>query len=229
MSLLTLCQNACDEVGLKRPSVVIGATDATARRCLRYAVRTGRELVKANIPYLFKEHTFPTVASTQSYSLPSDFDHFVPFTQWNRTTYRRQFAIQANEWQKFQSGLATVSVNDRFRIRGADRDLLLEPTPTSVETVSYEYVSKNYCETSGGSGLSVWAADTDVGVIDEEIFELSLIWRLLNRMGHPYAEEKAEYQRCLNTMIAQIAPQKVSLNGPVAATSNIPDADFPSP
>ena len=93
MSLLTIVQNAADEVGLGRPSSVIGSSDQTAIRALRYAIRTGKELVRANIPYLIKEHTFSTVASTQTYTLPSDFHHFVPFTNWNRTTFRRMFAI----------------------------------------------------------------------------------------------------------------------------------------
>lgn len=228
MSLLTICQNAADEVGLRSPSSIVGSTDRVAVRCLRYAKRIGRELVLKNIPWLFKEHTFSTVNGTQTYSMPADFDHFVPFTHWNRTTYRRMYPILPNEWQELQSGLATVSINDQFRIRGADKEFYIEPTPTGTETVAFEYVSKNYCENAGGTGLSVWTADTDVGVIDEEVFELGIIWRLLNRMGQPYAEEKAEYQRYLNTLIAQIAPQKVSLSGNRLTPANIPDSDFPS-
>lgn len=228
MSLLSICRNATDEVGLRRPIVVIGGTDATSIRCLRYAARVGRELVKMNIDHLIKEYTFNTTASEDTYTLPADFDHFVPFTHWNRTESRRMYPIQAEEWQGFKSGLATVSLNDRFRIRGIDRDFLIEPVPTSVETIAFEYVSKNYCKSSGGVGKAAWSSDTDNSVCDEDIFEMGVIWRLLNRMGQPYAEEKAEYQRALNTMIAQINPQKVSLNGNLPASSNLPDANFPS-
>lgn len=228
MSLLTICQNAADEVGLKRPSSIVGSTDKVARRCLRFAIRTGRELVKLDIPYLFKEYTFNTVSGTEAYAMPSDFDHFVPFTHWNRTTDRRMFPITPNEWQLYQSGLASVSIQDRFRIRGKDRELILEPTPTGAETIAFEYVSENYCQSSGGTEQSEWAADTDTALIDEELFELSLIWRLLNRIGQPYAEEKAEYQSRLNTMKAQINPMKVRLDGRLPESSNIPDANFPS-
>lgn len=228
MTLLTICQNATDEVGLKRPSTIIGSTQATDIRCLRFATRVGRELVKSNIDYLVKEHTFSTVAAQNNYSQPADFDHFLPFTHWNRTDSRKMYPIQPTEWQFFKSGLATVSINNRFRIRGEDRELLIEPTPTAIQTVAYEYISKNFCESAGGTGQSAWAADTDIGLVDEELFELGVIWRLLNRMGQPYGEEKAEYQRTLNTMIAQINPQKVSMNGNIPAPSNLPDADFPS-
>lgn len=233
MSLLTICQAATDEVGLKRASSVIGSSDKTAKRCLRYAIRTGRELVKMSIPYLVKEATFSTVASQVSYDMEddlsiTDFDHFVPFTHWNRTTDRRQYPIGADEWQLYQSGLASVSINDRFRIRGSDRKIFIEPTPTSVETLAFEYVSKNYCKSAGEAEQSVWTADTDTGILDEELFELGIIWRLLNRMGQPYGEEKAEYQSMLNTIQAQINPMKVRLDGRLPESSNIPDANFPS-
>jgi len=228
MSLLTICQNATDEVGLKRPSSIIGSTNQVSIRCLRYANREGRNFVRKSFDYLIKEHTFDTEADKQAYDNPSDYDHFVPFTNWNRTTSRRMYSIYPQFWQQLQSGLATVSINDQFRIRGADREFLVEPTPTSVQTMSFEYVSKNYCEDAGGTGQSVWQADTDVGVLDEELFELGLIWRLLNRMGLPYAEEKAEYQNTMNTAIAQILPKKVSTNGNIPPPQNIPDANYPS-
>ena len=228
MTLLSIVQNACDEIGLSRPAQVIGSSDKTAIRCLRFAVRTGRELVRRNCPYLIKEHTFNTVVDQVGYSQPSDFDHFVPFTQWNRTTNRRMYPILPNEWQLFQSGLATVSINERFRIRGKDREILIEPTPASVETLSFEYVSENYCESAGGAERAVWTADTDVALVDEELFELSLIWRLLKRLGEPYAEEKAEYGRTLDTILAQTLPIKLHTDGRQPAHSNYPDANFPS-
>ena len=228
MTLLSICQNATDEVGLKQPSSIIGSTDQTAIRCLRFATRESRNMVRKSWPYLIKEYTFETVADQQAYDNPSDFDHFVPFTNWNRTTSRRMFSIYPNFWQQLQSGLATVSINDQFRIRGADREFLVEPTPTDVQTMSFEYVSKNYAEDSGGTGQSSWQADTDVSVLDEELIEMGLIWRLLNRMGLSYAEEKSEYQQAVNTAMAQILPKKVSTNGNIPPPQNIPDANFPA-
>lgn len=228
MTLLSICQNATDEVGLDRPVTVVGSSDETAMRCLRYAIRTGRELVRKNIDYLVEEEIFSTVASQEAYSTPADFDHFLPNTNWNRSTSRRMFPIDADRWQELKSELVTAQINERFRIRGADREMLIHPTPDSIQSMSYEYVSENYCESSGGTGQNVWTADTDVGVVDEEIFELGIIYRLLNKLGFAYGEEQAEYQRVLATMTAQILPQQVHLDGLFPTHSNIPDADFPS-
>ena len=234
MSLLSICQNACDEVGLKQPATVIGNTEATAKRCLRFAERVGREMVRENIDLLVYEHTFSTSTGTADYALPDDFDHFVPFSHWNRTTDRRMYPIMASEWQLYKSGLVDAQINDRFRIKGRAGQLSLHPTPSGTETIAYEYVSKNFCESQGGEAQSSWQADTDVGLSGEQaeayedLIELGLIWRLLNRLGEPYAEEKAEYQRILNTFKAQIAPQKVTMDGHYPATTNIPDANFPA-
>ena len=229
MSLLTICQNAADETGLKRPSTVIGNSNQTAVRLLRFAIRTGRDLVRQNYPYLFKEGTITTAASDNTYDLPSDFDHFVPFTHWNRTTNRRAYQIDPQFWQELNSGIATVSINDRYRIRGKDRDLLIFPTPSAVETIAFEYVSKNYCAKSDGTEQSVWTADTDTSVFDEEVFELGIIWRLLNRIGLPYAEEKAEYQKLVAQAKAQIGSQKIRTDGYRETVSNLPDSDFTAP
>lgn len=236
MSLLTICQNATDEVGLKRPSNIIGSSDKVARRCLRYAERVGREFVRSSINLLQYEHTFSTTNGTASYALPTDFDHFVPFTHWNRTTNRRMLPIQPDEWQMYKSGLVSAQIVDRFRLKGRDGLFYMHPTPTSTETIAYEYVSKNFCESQGGTAQASWQADTDVGLSTaveqfeyyEDLIELGLIWRLLNRMGQPYGEEKAEYQSTLSTFIAQTNPQKVALDGRQPSTSNIPDANFPS-
>ncbi len=228
MSLLSICQNACIEAGLKEPPSIIGSSDRTAKRCLLYADRTGRELVRKSVDFLVKEHTFTTVNGTEGYDMPSDFDHFLHLTNWNRTTDRKQFSIQAPEWQLLRSGLASVSINDRYRIRGADRQMIFEPIPTAAETIAFEYVSKNYCEDATGTGQDSWQADTDVGVIDEEVFELGVTWRLKRKIGEPYADEKAEYENVCNTMIAQISPHTVVLDERIPEYSNLPDANFPA-
>lgn len=146
------------------------------------------------------------------------------------------YPIKPQEWQLYKSGLVDAQIQDRFRIKERDGLMYLHPTPSGTETIAYEYVSKNFCESQGGTAQSTWQADTDVGLASaveqfegyEELFELSLIWRLLNRLGQPYFEEKAEYQRVLNTFKAQSNPQKVYMDGTYPATDNIPDANFPS-
>lgn len=236
MSLLTICQYAADEAGLGRPSSIIGNSNTTARQLLRFAIRTGRELVRRNHPFLIKVGSFSTVSSQAAYDFEddmsiTDFDHFVPFTHWNQDENRTLIPVSPQEWQLFQSGLATVSLNYRYRIYGKDRQVYLHETPSSAETIQFEYISENYCESSGGTEQSVWTADTDVpvGEIDDELFELGVLWRILRRVGLSYSDERSEYEQTLMTDLARNrTPRVLRADGDTKSIDNIKDANWPS-
>ena len=64
MSLLTIIQNACDEISIPRPSSVIGNTDQQIRTLLAMSNHEGRELVKAgDWTVLQRLHTITTASS----------------------------------------------------------------------------------------------------------------------------------------------------------------------
>ncbi len=234
MTLLTICETAADETGLSRPSSVISNTNTTARQLLRYAIRTGRDLVKAHHPYLTKVGNLTTVSSQQSYDFEddmsiTDFDHFVPSTQWDQSDSRRLIPVSPNEWQEYQSGLATVSLNTRFRLRGKGRSLLLHETPTSAVTIQFEYISKNYCLSNAAAEQSVWTADNDTGVLDEELFEFGVIWRQLRRMGLSYSSEYSEYKSAIQQDLSRTRiAKRLSADGRTSTISNISDANWPT-
>jgi hypothetical protein len=138
------------------------------------------------------EYTFPTVASTASYALPTDFDQLLKDTVFNRTRRRRMVGdLSPEQWQETQASLVTM-VNPAFRIRGSL--FYISPTPSSVETVAYEYMSKNWCQSSLSVGQSAWAADTDAGILNEELMTLGVIWRFKSKKGLDYAEDMSNYE-----------------------------------
>jgi hypothetical protein len=47
----------------------------------------------------------------------------------------------------------------------------------------FEYQSTYFCQSSAGADQSAWAADTDVGVLDENLMELGVIWRFKKKNG----------------------------------------------
>lgn len=236
MTLLSIGQYAADEAGLSRPSSIVGSTNTTARQLLQFAHRTGRDLVQKSHPYLVKIGTFDTVSSQQSYDFEddmsiTDWDHFVPFTAWNQDESRRWIPVSPQEWQEYQSGLATVSINQRYRILGKDRKVYLHETPTAAETIQFEYVSSHYCESTGGTSQARWAADNDtsVGDLDEELFELGVLWRILRRLGLSYADERREYDSVLMQNLARNkTPRVLSADGHSESIGNIKDANWPS-
>ena len=196
MSLLSIVQSASDRLGLIRPTTVITASDENARVMLGMAQEEGKALYDRHTwQVLQTEYTFPTVASTASYVLPTDFDQLLKDTVFNRTRRRRMVGdLSPEQWQETQASLVTM-VNPAFRIRGSL--FYISPTPNSAETVAYEYMSKNWCQSNAAVGQSAWAADTDTGILNEELMTLGIVWRFKSKKGLDYAEDMANYEIAL--------------------------------
>lgn len=203
MSLLTMIQGACDRLSLSRPSSVIAATDLHTRQLLGLAQQEGKELVKRHTwQKLTKEKTFSsTAAAAQTGAIPSDFDHFIDNTFFNRTAKRHlEGPLNPQEWQ-FAQAVTATTVIESFRQRGDD--ILITPTPSTGTTYAYEYVSNQWCESSGGADQSVWTADTDVGLLPEELMTLGVIWRFRQAKGLDYSEQFRTYELQLAQIMAR--------------------------
>jgi hypothetical protein len=194
MTLLTVVRNSCDRIGIQRPSTAFSSTDQQILQIVGLAQQEGKELAaRHNWQVITKEKTFTSVAAeTQTSAVPSDFDRFVNDTFFNRTEKRKlEGPLNPQQWQFHKSVVATTLV-EAFRQRGDD--ILITPTPTAGQTMAYEYVSKNWCETSGAVEQAAWAADTDVGILSEELMTLGVIWRWQKAKGLDYAESFRTYE-----------------------------------
>jgi hypothetical protein len=196
MSLLTLCQGAARQLNVAVPTSIVGNTgNETAMLLLRLASEEGFSLMR-RYPWqvLTSEQTFTTVAAdAQTNAIPTDYDRMIPETMFNRGTRRRVAGpLSAEEWQQTKATLVTY-VNPTFRIRGDA--LLMSPNPPAGETVAYEYVSKNFCKSAGGTGQADWALDADLGRLDEGLMALGLVWRFRQVKGLSYAEDLNLYER----------------------------------
>lgn len=200
MTLLSIVRDAASRLGLTPPSTVVSSPDENAEILLGLAQEEGKALADRHTwQALQTEHTFSTANGTASYALPSGFDGIIKDTVFNRTQRRRmQGDLSPSQWQETQASLVTM-VNPAFRIRNSL--FYISPTPTAVETVAYEYVTKNWCQSAGGTGQSEWAADTDTGVLDEELTKLGIIWRFRSKKGFDYAEDMNNYEIRVNKAI----------------------------
>ena len=200
MSLLSIVQDAARRLGLTPPSSVISSPDENAKILLGLAQEEGKSLYDRHTWQATQtEHTFSTANGTASYALPSGFDSIIKDTVFNRTSRRRMEGdLSPAQWQETQASLVTM-VNPAFRIRG--NLFYISPTPTAVETVAYEYISKNWCQSAGSVGQSAWAADTDTGILDEELTTLGIIWRFKSKKGLDYAEDMQSYEIKVNKAI----------------------------
>jgi hypothetical protein len=194
MTLLTLAQAACDIIGVPRPTSVIAGTDQTARTILSLAQREGRALARRwTWTALRKQQTFTTVAQiVQTNAVPSDFDRMVSGTFWNRDDQQPVLGpVTPEEWQGLVASVA-LPITSAFQMRAGQIELY--PVPTAGETCAYEYLSNHWCKSAGDTGQTAWTADTDTGLLDEEMTTLGLVWRFKQSRGLDYAEDLATYE-----------------------------------
>jgi hypothetical protein len=213
LSLLTLIQAACRRLVIPVPTSVVSSTEESAMQMLGLADEEGEELSRAyEWTALTRVHTLSTSNGTEEYALPSDFDRFIDRTQWDRTQgWRVAGPIDPVQWQAIKSGLiGSADVGRRFRIlrsaSSATRKIYIDPVPTDTATIAFEYISSNWCQSSGGTAQSAWAADTDTGIISERLMTLGLKWRWRRAKGFDYGMELAEYEQARDIDAARDRP-----------------------
>lgn len=194
MTLLTTVQDATKRLGLTSPASAYTSTDSQIIQLVALAQQEGKELMRRH-PWqvLTKEKTFTsTAAAAQTGAIASDFDRFIDESFFNRTKKRPVFGpVSPQDWQFTQAVVATTLV-ESFRERGGS--ILITPTPNGTDSYAYEYVSNLWCQSSGGTGQASWAADTDTGVLSEELMTEGIIWRFLRAKGFDYAEAMRTYE-----------------------------------
>lgn len=236
MSFLTIIQRACPLINETKPNSVIGTTTRSLLTLIEIAQEEGEDLAhRHDWQRLTKEKTFSSAATESQGAVTtligSDFDHIKNDTVWNRTRNRRIWPINEMQWQALQSN-AISGPDEFFRIRA--NLFIVYPTMTASQTVALEYVSKNWCESSGGTGQAAWAADTDVGVLDEQLMQAGIVWRWKRRFGKPDWETDREIyeKRVANAIARDGAPQRLNLSGPnpiarlLIGTSSVPEGSW---
>lgn len=228
-TLLEICQGAIDGVqDQPRPSTIIGNVAPAAILLKRCASDVGRELERGyKWQTLKREYTFATVASTSDYDFPAGIRRFADLTIWDRSGARPLVKVSNIGFQALKSGIYVSGVRWFFNV--SNDQINLSPTPTAVYTFAFNYYTKQFCETSGGTGLDDWAADTDVSRLDENLMMLGVRYRYLSRQGLPFSEEKAEYLKAITDLLADDTPKGIIDVGRIAAAPrqvNVPDGGW---
>lgn len=195
MSLLSIAQSVCDEIGLPRPNTIASNSDQLARQLFSLANKELRELSKGHDwPALVRENTFNTVALQQDYNGPADFRRLVAGTAFRSTDYwQLRGSLTPQEWQRRKSGLLQEIYHVSFRLYEKPMRIRLLPVPASVEAYVYEYLTSYFAYSSAGAAQAGYVLDDDVSAVDEDLVQLGLMWRLKLAKGLEYAEDRNEY------------------------------------
>lgn len=225
MALLQICQDAATEIGLdSQPVSIVGSPDPDMQRLLRFCNRVARDLAqRAPWQAMRRQRSFVAVADeVQANAIPADFARFYPETFFDQTNYlvisgpldpveydSRKIAAQ------FYSGTGVA----RWFTRRGD-DLLITPNPVGGETYTFDYQSSAFCQSAGGTPQSQWLADTDTGILNEELITLGVIARYLEADGQPSQAATAAYERRLAVVFGNDAPNgRVMVAGDIFAGS----------
>lgn len=188
MSLLQICKDAADEVGIERPTSVFGSTNPTAQKLYRYANKVGRHLMK-NYAWqaLRAEHTFSALGQEeQTGILPSDLDRIIPETFWNRSAKVLISGPKSPvDWATLKAENVTLSNTAFYILRGGS--IFIYNAPAAGNTLAFDYVKNTWARNSGGTPQTSFMADTDTSVIDEELITLGVIYEYLVNDGQPAA------------------------------------------
>ncbi|CAB4139725.1 hypothetical protein UFOVP353_4 [uncultured Caudovirales phage] len=195
MTVLTIIQDTCGRLGLQIPAAIFSSTDEQVIQFRSLLNASGKSISRIHDwTFLKKEHTFTTVAAdVQTGGVPSDFDRYLNHTMFNRTRSEKIYGPLTNfEWQVDKGGFAGLSIRAAFRFRGGD--ILITPVPTAGDSIYYEFITKNWCESASGTAQEKFQADTDISLIDEELLTKDITWRFLKAKGLDYSEEFQEFQ-----------------------------------
>jgi hypothetical protein len=216
MTILSMIQNACKRVNLTSPNTAIGNTDESIVRLVALANEEGQELAQEySWQRLITESTFQTVATESQGAITTlagaSFGWIKNETLFNRTQKRRWYPMDDIQWQAMKADGIT-GPDYYFRIRG--NNLIVQPTPAASETVAFEWVSRNWCQSSGGTGQSAWTLDTDTGILDEAIMTEGVIWRWKQVNGFDYGEDFRKYVRQVaNATARDGAKRRIRMGG----------------
>lgn len=199
MSLLTVIQAVAVSLGLPVPQAVVASTDSQTLQLLQIANEEGKELSKT-YPWqnITKESTFLTVGAESQGSIltvaGTDFNYIINETIWNRSLRRPVFGpLNNQQWQQMKASNITGPWN-QFRIR--QNLIIFLPVPAVGQTCAFEWISKNWVsDSTGATFFPAWHADSDIGMLDEDLMTLGIIWRWRQIKGYEYAEDFAKYER----------------------------------
>lgn len=219
MTLLSIVKDAADAIGLPRPTAVYSSTDQQVRTLLALSNRGGKALLD-RYPWsvAIREATFTSLAAELQgvvTTIAPGFKSLLNETIWNRSATRPAGGpVSPGQWQAYKAE-NIAGPWDRYRIQAGS--LYIIPAPAAGQTFAFEYVSSYWCASSGGTGQAAWAADTDTGLLDEELLTLDLIWRFKQAKGLDYGEDFRTFEmRAVNAM---------GTDGGKARLSAAPDPD----
>lgn len=187
MSLLTVCEALALNVGMQKPTSVIGSAEREHEEMLQFAHEAGEELARrVDWGELTKIATITGDGAQGVTAFPADFSRMVRHNgvRVGAATVR---PLNRAEWNTLEQ----VEGTPRYYLL-EDGEISLWPYLATGSTATAYYQSKEW--TSVGEAFT---ADTDTSLINEDLLTKGLIARWRRQKGMDYADQEAEYEAAL--------------------------------
>lgn len=138
------------------------------------------------------------IFARDTYTLPSDFDHYISHTWWDRTNHWMLIGPQSPQFDQWQrSGIVTTGPRLRWRQIGHRPTVWrIWPPPTSQsvpDALVFEYVNDGWVAAADGTYKKRFTADTDTTILDDDALILGCKWRMWQIKGFSYGAMQQEY------------------------------------
>ena len=232
MSLLTIVQGACSRLAIPVPTAVVSSTNAQVVQLYSLANEEGQTCcARFDWRRLIGEVLFTTLHQfEQTGALPSDFDHIVNESMWDRTTVRKVFGPLTDEqWQNERAFPVYTPTAPAYIIYS---ELNLTPAPAAGDTLAFNYVKNTWARSNASAPQTAYLADTDTSIFGDVLSIKGLIWRFKKEKGFDYAEDFNDYEEFVNRMYARDGGRprlnlSNGLNRRVLYPANLPVGNWP--
>jgi hypothetical protein len=189
MTLLTICNNLAENVGLAVTEAVMTSPKREWAEAVVMANAAGDELARrVDFGALFRMSTLTGDGTDKEFDLGTSFSRLIQGIAVT-TGIKPVRPLTQPEW----ASLVAVQGTPRyFKLDG--NKLRVWPYLAIGETVVIRYQSKNWC----GNGTALWNADSDTALVDEGILTKCLIVRWRRQKGMDYSDYEAEYEAALS-------------------------------
>ena len=189
MTLLTICNNLAQNVGLERTEAVLTSAKREWAEAAVMANAAGEELARrVDFGALFTTATLTGDGTDKLFDLGADFSRLIPgiAVTFATSTVR---PLSQPEWASL---VAIEGIPRVFKLEG--NKLRLWPYLATGLSVVIRYQSKNWCS----NGSAEWSADDNTALVDEDLFTKGLIVRWRRQKGMPFEDYEAEYEAALS-------------------------------
>jgi hypothetical protein len=185
---------------------------------------------QTGVDFIFAQDTYPE---------PSDFDHFINQTWWDRTnrwSLLGPLSPQIDQWHL--SGIVAVGPRRYFRQIGPfPNNYRIWPPPTEIASelqLVFEYQTQNRVRLAGSTtsfGFP-WTNDTDIPLLDDRAIIMGIKWRFWEQKGFNWLSKRKEYDDYVERLISRDgAAPTLSLSAQpqsiLISPANVQDGFFP--